>query len=416
MSDYKGSRWTMIVILSLCIAICYIFRTSISTTIIEISKEMSINENIQGYILSAFSFGYVAFMLIGGLLVDRFGTNRILTITMIILSLSTILLGFAHYWICILILRFLIGALEAPAFPACARFVNKNFGTTERGRATSIFDTGSYVGAAICVPIIVFFISKYSWRESQYFFGILGLVWVFLWFLFTKNKEKISDESQKEKGKNNTKVILKFLSNKKILGASFGAFCYNYAKSFFLTWMPSYLFKDLGFSILTIGFVATIPLIGAVIGNLSSGILADVLISRGISVTYARKLPLCIGMLFSCVIILTPFVQSSAIIICLLTFSFAMNISASPSIWAIPGDIAPSNQYVGTIGGIQNTFANIAGIVAPIITGYIVYNTGNFAIVLIISGGLSILGTLSYWFVVGELASISLIRKKEEII
>ena len=191
----------MIVILSLCIAICYIFRTSISTTIIEISKEMSINENIQGYILSAFSFGYVAFMLIGGLLVDRFGTNRILTITMIILSLSTILLGFAHYWICILILRFLIGALEAPAFPACAKFVNKNFGTTERGRATSIFDTGSYVGAAICVPIIVFFISKYSWRESQYFFGILGLVWVFLWFLFTKNKEKISDESQKEKGK-----------------------------------------------------------------------------------------------------------------------------------------------------------------------------------------------------------------------
>jgi len=82
----------------------------------------------------------------------------------------------------------------------------------------------------------------------------------------------------------------------------------------------------------------------------------------------------------------------------------------------VDDDNAPSNQYVGTIGGIQNTFANIAGIVAPIITGYIVYNTGNFAIVLIISGGLSILGTLSYWFVVGELASISLIRKKEEII
>lgn len=410
MNDYKINKWIMLIVLSFFIAMCYIFRTSISTTIIEISKEMSINEKVQGYILSAFSFGYVVFMLIGGLLVDKYGANKLLIITMTLLSLVTILFAFMHSWIYILLLRFIIGVLEAPAFPACAKFVNKNFDIFNRGKATSIFDTGSYIGAAICVPIVVFFISKYSWRESQYFFGLIGLFWVFIWFCLGNN---ISNKSTNEaNGNNNINSIVSLLMNKKIIGASFGAFCYNYAKSFFLTWMPLYLSKDLGFSILTIGFMATLPLIGAVIGNLSSGIISDSLIARGMSITYARKLPLCIGMLLSCVIIIAPFVHSSVLIVCLLTFSFAMNISASPSIWAIPGDIAPSNQYVGTIGGIQNTFANIAGIIAPIVTGYIVYNTGNFTVALIISGVLSILGALSYWFIVGDLVSVSVSIKK----
>ncbi len=403
----------MIIILSLCIALCYIYRTGISTTIIEISREMCLNEKKQGYILSAFSFGYVAFMLIGGLLVDKFGTSKLLILTMIALSLITILIGFIHCWIYILILRFIIGALEAPAFPACAKFVNRNFSIADRGKATSIFDTGSYIGAAVCVPIIVFFISKYSWRESQYFFGFIGFIWVLLWFGVNKRKEPRKKILGDNKGHNNIDIIIGLLSNRKIIGASFGAFCYNYSKSFFLTWMPLYLAKDLGFSILTIGFTATIPLIGAVIGNLSSGIIADTLILKGMSITYARKLPLCIGMLFSCVIILAPFIASPTLIICLLTFSFTMNISASPSIWAIPGDIAPSNQFVGTIGGIQNTFANIAGIIAPIITGYIVYSTGNFSIALVISGSLSVLGALSYWFIVGELVCVSTLKIKE---
>ena len=113
-------------------------------------------------------------------------------------------------------------------------------------------------------------------------------------------------------------------------------------------------------------------------------------------------------MLLSSVIIGAVFAQSAMVAIVLLSISYAAVISASTGIWAIPGDIAQHKNQVGTIGGIQNTFSNIAGIVAPIITGWLFGITHSFVLPLTISGVLAIVGAASYWFVVGELKPISL--------
>ena len=87
---------------------------------------------------------------------------------------------------------------------------------------------------------------------------------------------------------------------------------------------------------------------------------------------------------------------------------FAGTIAASPGIWAIPGDIAPRPELVGTVGGIQNTVSNLAGIVAPIATGYLVAASGTFFSALAVTAVLSVVGAASYWFVVGELTPISI--------
>jgi ACS family glucarate transporter-like MFS transporter len=169
-----------------------------------------------------------------------------------------------------------------------------------------------------------------------------------------------------------------------------------------------------GFDFITIGIFGMIPAIFAIFGEALAGIYTDKMIKNGYSITFSRKLPIVIGLVFSSVICLTEFVDSEIMIILLLSLSFSAAISASPGIWAIPGDIAPSSSLVGTIGGIQNTFSNIAGIVAPVITGIIISEMGTFTPALILTSILAILGSLSYWFIVGELSPLKIKIEKNE--
>lgn len=175
-----------------------------------------------------------------------------------------------------------------------------------------------------------------------------------------------------------------------------------------IAWFPSYLVSEKGFSILKVGIWGMLPSIAAVFGGLIAGTITDKMISNGHSKTLSRKLPLCVGLICSGSIVFADSVHSGYLAVALLSFSFAMAIAASPSIWAIPGDIAPDSNLVGTIGGIQNTVSNIAGIVAPIITGYIIYKTGGFKVALLASGIISCIGAFSYIFVVGKLEAIDI--------
>ena len=312
--------------------------------------------------------------------------------------------------------RLAVGASEAPIFPADARLMRDQFPLEERGRATALFDAGSYVGIALSAPIVVFVMVSFGWRASFMACACLGLVWVSLWVYWAPRllgsgnslrlRSAVSPGSMADLGR--------LLRSRKVLGASYGFFCYNYAKSFFLTWFPAYLVSERGFTFLSVGIVGMLPPLVAVAGELLAGAWTDSLIKRGVSVTVARKLPLCLGMLLASTITLTEAVTSPAAVILILSCSFAATISASPGIWAIPGDIAPSPGYVGTIGGMQNTFSNIAGIVAPIATGLLVAKTGSFSLPFAVSAAIAVSGALSYWFVVGDLRPLWLERGESD--
>lgn len=401
------------------IVINYMDRVNISHAIILIAKEMRLSPLQQGIIMSSFSWGYVFFMLMGGWLVDRFGPRIVNALSCLAWSGFTAVGGFASGFTSFLASRFLVGASEAPIFPGNASVVRRWFPLHERGKATALFDVGSYVGAALIAPLIIVLMLSLGWRVAFIIFSAIGVVWSIAWFLYYRDPEEIGNRATTEElicvgcdpslpaEVKRTTSIWNLLKYRKIWGMALGFFSYNYLKSFFLTWFPTYLVAERGMSFLKVGIVAMVPPLSAIVAELLVGHLTDTLIKRGVSVTYARKIPLCIGMLLSSVIILVTFTSSPVLAVILLSFSYASVISASTGIWAIPGDIAPTKYDVGKIGGIQNTFSNVAGIVAPIITGALFGLTGSFGLPLIISGCVAVVGALSYWFIVGELKPLS---------
>lgn len=410
-------RWIIGLLMFLGITINYMDRVNISHAILIIAKEMHLTPLQQGIVLSSFSWGYVFFMLIGGWLVDKWGPRVTHTIAAIAWSLFTAMGAGVNSFVPFLSSRILLGAGEAPIFPGNAHVVKEWYPLQERGRATAIFDVGSYVGAALAAPLVIWIILSFGWRLSFLAFCGLGIIWALLWYWYYREPQEHTGVSKSELDyiqtphkeviqkapKATLKSVLQLLKYRQIWGMSLGFFCYNYLKNFFLTWFPSYLVTERGFTLIKVGIFALIPPACAIVGELFAGYVTDKLIERGVNLTVARKAPLCIGMLLSSVIIGAVFVPNAMMAIVLLSISYTAVISASTGIWAIPGDIAQHKNQVGTIGGIQNTFSNVAGIVAPIITGWLYGVTHSFVLPLTISGILAIVGAFSYWFIVGEL-------------
>lgn len=416
MKTRTNTRWMIGFLMFTGMILNYLYRVNISFAIIMIAKELSLTPFQQGIIMSSFSWGYVVFMILGGILIDKYGTRIVLTVSSFLWSIFTALGAVSGGFITLLLSRFLLGTSESPISTGNAKNVRSWFPLHERGKATSLFDVGSYVGSALAAPLVAYLIIAIGWRSAFYLMAIFGLVWSYIWFLYYREPEKhfhvsknelkyiqMNDNNQTNSHENSKITTWELLKYRQIKGMALGFFCYNYLKNFFLTWFPSYLVLEKGFSLIKAGVYAFIPPVCAIIGSLLAGHLTDVMIQKGISVTVARKLPLCIGFLLSTVIILAIFAKNPLTAVILLTISYTGVISASTGIWGIPGDIAPNKNYVGRIGGVQNTFSNMAGIIAPIVTGWLYGVTHSFVYPLAISGFLAIVGAFSYWFIVGEL-------------
>ena len=151
-------------------------------------------------------------------------------------------------------------------------------------------------------------------------------------------------------------------------------------------------------SFVKVGFLATLPFLAAFVGVLSSGLLSDALVRRGMSLGAARKTPIVVGLLLSASIIGANYVDTPALIIAYMTLAFFGNGLASIT-WSLVSAIAPE-RLIGLTGGVFNFFGNLSGIAVPIIVGYLARDYG-FSAGLIYVGALGVVGALSYVFVVG---------------
>ncbi len=404
------------------IMINYLDRVNISSAVVAITKkDFSLTSLQKGWVLSAFGIGYVLMMMVGGYLVFKIGPRIALTVSALLLALTTICCGLSAGFISLLIFRFLIGVFESPIYPAFASIAGTWFPKSERVKAIGLFDIGSYVGVAFATLVIAYLITNFNWQASFIFSGVFTLLWSLIWFFYFRDNPSSHPRISKQElatigniqQENTLKVPwIKYLGNRKVIGISIGFFCFNYLKSFYLTWLPTYMIETKGIKMLSFGFVGSLPIIFAILGEISTAHLIDRLMAKGYPPTYVKKLPICIGMMLSTVIIFSLFTTNIIIIVALLTFSYIFLVSASAGIWSIPEELAKAKNEIAIIGSIQNTFSNIAGIVAPIVTGYIYGKTNSFLIPFLISIAISLIGAASYWKIVGELTLIKFNRPK----
>ncbi len=424
-------RYLILLLLFLVTTLNYADRATISIAGSSLQKDLGIDSVMLGYIFSAFGWAYVLGQIPGGWLLDRFGSKKVYAWSIFTWSLFTVLQGFVGYMpmasavIALFMLRFLVGAAEAPSFPGNARIVAAWFPTAERGTASAIFNSAQYFATVLFAPLMGWIVHALGWEHVFVVMGVLGIVFSGFWLKYIHNPKEhpminaeeldfiernggLVDMEKADGSKSGPKwgYIKQLLSTRMMLGVYLGQYCINGITYFFLTWFPVYLVQERGMTILKAGFIASLPAICGFIGGVLGGVISDYLLRRGHSLTFSRKLPIVCGLLLSTTMVLCNYVQADWMVVGFMALAFfGKGIGALG--WAVVSDTSPK-QIAGISGGLFNTFGNLASITTPIVIGYIIAATGSFKYALVYVGANALLAVFSYLVIVGPIKRVVL--------
>ncbi|MFL9862717.1 MFS transporter [Paraburkholderia fungorum] len=404
------------------VVITYLDRSNLSIAATAIARDLQLDPAHMGLVFSAFGWSYALLQIPGGVLVDRTRPRLLLALVIGLWSLATILQGFAGTFAILLSLRVLLGALEAPAYPTLNRVVTTWFPDSERARAIATYTSGQYVGLAFLTPVLVLTQAHFGWQGVFFLTGALGVAWGGVWYALYREPSEAPDVNEAEletiraggglvelgdtrraRTRYTAADWRAVLGNRKLWGVYIGQIAVTSTLWFFLTWFPTYLVKYRHMDFLKAGFMAAVPFLAAFVGILSSGLLSDWMVKRGVSVTVARKVPIVTGLLLSTAIVGANYVETPSMVILFMAIAF-FGSGFSSITWVLVSSMA-KKELLGLTGGMFNLMGNLSSICVPIVIGLIVRND-DFKPALVFMSAVGLLGALSYLFLVGRIERI----------
>jgi MFS transporter, ACS family, D-galactonate transporter len=412
-------RFLILALVTAGTMINYLDRTVISVAAPSMSKELGLNAAVMGLVFSAFSWTYAAAQIPGGVFLDRVGARLTYFLSVTIWSVFTALQGFAGGLVSLITYRLGLGVAEAPCFPANSRILAIWFPQAERARANATYSIGQYFGLSFLSPVLFAITAAFGWRALFWIVGSLGILFGLVWLASYREPDKSKLVNQAELdhiaaggGLGHTMPRTKFqwrhirflFSKRQIVGASIGQFAGNSTMVFFLTWFPTYLATERHMAWLKVGFYAVLPFLAASVGVVTGGLISDLLLRRTGNATLARKLPIITGLLLASTIVAANFLDDNRLVIAVLSLAFfgqgMVNLG-----WTLITDVAPK-QLIGLTGGVFNLCANLAGIITPLVIGFIVAATGSFFYALGFISVIALIGVVSYVFIVGPVERV----------
>ena len=359
----------------------------------------------------AFRIAYSIGQSVFGRLMDRIGTRRGLTLTVIFYSMVSMLTSLAQGFYSFATFRFFLGAGESANWPGATKAVSEWFLKREKALATALFDSGSSIGGAISPFIVLGIYFRWGWRPAFAVPGVLGFLWLIAWrWLYYRPEEhpRIST-SEREiiladrhdagtveadgRGSHWSDLLKLPQTWGTIIGKSFT----DPVFFFIAEWFPIYLVAK-GIELRS-GLIAVwIPFIAADVGSFFAGWFSGYLIRRGVTLGWARRIPIIYGGFGMTLLILTIFTTNLFVIASLfavVTFTYAgFTVMAN----TLPADLFESER-VASVSGLGGTATGLGTIVAFKLIGYVsdarqATGTHSFDPILIVAGIVPFIGMI----------------------
>lgn len=416
---WTSRRWRIAILLGVGVIVNFFDRVNLSVAITPLKTEFGLTTVAIGYLLGAYSFTYILLQLPSGPLLDRMGVKPVIRVSTLLWSVASLATAAARTFVGMFSARMLLGVAEAPTFPGNAKAIGIWFPRSERGLATAIFDASAKFASAIGVPVVAVVVHYWGWRASFVFTGLLSLGY-FLLFLAAyrepaeDKKLSLAEREHITLGNSNLQTgdpaqsasLWYLLRRKKVWGLALGMAAYNYNFYLFLTWLPGYLNTALRLDVLRSGLLAAIPWLAATASDLVvGGWLVDFLIRRGYDSTRVRQAILVIGLILGLAVAGAARSESPKAAIVWISVALCGLAASAPVGWSIPGLIAPPGS-TARVAGIMNFVANLPGVLAPVITGYLVGNSRSFTRPFLVAAAVLVGGILAYLLLLGEIETI----------
>jgi MFS family permease len=399
--------WVIVFAVTLAV-IQYIDRVCISQAAPLISKDLSLSPKQMGWVFGAFTLAYALFEVPCGYLGDRIGPRKVLLRIVLWWSLFTAATGWARSWLGLVVTRFLFGAGEAGCFPNLTKAFNRWLPSSERTRAQGVMWMSARWGGAF-TPLLVFVCLQYMhWRTCFLTFALLGVGWAivfFLWYRDSPREHKDVNAAEAallpadgETASEHVKVPWsKLVRSRTVWSLCAQYFAASYSWYFFITWFPTFLLQERHLDMKQSALLAGTPLLLGGFGSLVGGWISPYLNRRLGSVRRTRCGLGAFGFLCAAAfLVLSTFLHNPYLAVAAIALVSFCNDLMMPGAWTACMDVG--GRYVGTLAGTMNMMGNLGGFVSPIVIGYIVDKTNNWALTFYVTAVVYLVGAV-FWLI-----------------
>jgi MFS transporter, ACS family, glucarate transporter len=393
----KPSRvhYSVIALAVLIDMMSYMSRVCISVAAPGIRQEFGFSPSQVGLIFSIFSLSYFLFQTFWGALADRFGARGIVSLAILWWSAFTGFTAAAWSFVSLLVIRFCFGAVEAALSPAIASAFSRWVPVAERSTAFGAFLSGGRIGGAITPAIAAFLLLHYGWRTMFVCFAGLGLFWSALWWFWYRNTPRqhpfVNEAELAQIGaasETAPTTAVKLVWSKPLVCLLAVAFGSTFLWQFFITWFPTYLMEDRGFTLAQAAGYAGLPFLLGVSANWIGGLATDAL-GRRFTPWTARTVIGVFGLTLAAAFMTAgmfwPERGAAAVLMALCAFFADLYLGAA---WA--SALAIGGKAGGTAAGLMNSSSNAAAFISPLLMGWVLQTYHNWNAVL----GLGVATTL----------------------
>jgi len=382
-------RWVICLLLFLVATINYIARQAIGLLKPALQSEIGWNEIGYSNIIFGFQLAYAIGLLLFGKLMDRLGTRTGFSWSVALWSVAAMAHALASSVLGFGIARFALGLGQSGNFPASIKTVAEWFPKNERALATGIFNAGTNFGPVIAPILLASITLRYSWRIAFIFTGILGGAWLVLWLVLYRQPTAIEDHGvARETDRHQPAARIPWATlvrRRQTWAFATGKFLTDPIWWLFLFWLPDFLYKSHGMTLVQIAPPLLVIYGMATVGSVGGGWLSSYLMRRGWTVNASRKTAMLTCALAVVPIVIVSQVSNLWVAVILIGLAVAAHQGWSANMFTIATDMFPA-AAVGSVVGIGGMFGAIGGLLFAKITGYVLQWTGSYITVFGIAG------------------------------
>lgn len=389
----NSSRGKRISVAWFCFAVLvvsYCDRVNLATAAPAIMTQYHWNTFQMGWVLSGFFLGYTCCLIPAGLLVQKYGAWPVLALGIVSWSLVTTLTPLPRSVAGMYCMRLLLGVCESGTFPAINALLAEWFPPHEYARAAGFCWSGGYAGPILAFPLAGMMLQAWGWKSVFYIFAVLGMVLLVA-------EARVAGGSRGSPEKRSPKPPARPQWKRLLVSPAVWAllilhFSSNWFAYVLLSWLPTYLQQARHFSVTSTAFGSAVPFLAALLGTSVFAVLIDKLSYRH-SRTTVRKSVLGLYLLGGIMLLALPLAKTPISIVGTLSVTSFLMTAASPIYASGSLDLVP--RLAAVMVGIQASFANLAGILAPAVSGYLL-KTISWNAVFAVTAGVCFLGATAY--------------------
>lgn len=337
----------------------------------------------------------------------RYDVRWVMVAGLALWGLATAATGLAGGFVSILVLRLVLGLGESVMFPTWQLVLARGTTEAERGRANGIVGAGQGVGPMIGTLFGGLAMASFGWRALFIGLGVITLLWLWPWLSVTRG---LSLSGRAEASAEPSISYRAILRQRAFWGSALGHFSSNYAFYFLMTWLPTFLVKAGGFTVTQMATIASAVYGVYALMTAVAGIVSDRWIRGGASPTLVRK-----GLALACALGCMATIGASAVVeprsaVPLLVLAGFFCGLGTPTLFAMITTLA-GPRAAGRWAGAQNVAGQVAGVVAPLVTGAIVDRTGSFSAAFMVSAAVLLLAVVSYAVIIERVETVDWSRE-----